>query len=65
MGSFFIVTPDNHKSDWKVSFVLMNVLFLEDAKSLFAVDDTHMRSLFGGIKDDFKNQSTKISNLQN
>ena len=27
------------------------------------VDDSHIRKLFGGVKDDFKTQSQKISNL--
>ena len=32
---------------------------------LFKVDDSQVRQLFGGVKDDFNNQSQKINNIQN
>ena len=35
-----------------------------ETPSLFKVDDSKVMTLFGGVKDDFKTQSTKISNVQ-
>ena len=41
----------------------MSTLFVETVP-LFKVDDSKIMTLFGGVKDDFKTQSTKIGNVQ-